>query len=316
MKQFMKTKTVTYNLMSFTGFKSLYVFSLLLEAPRTYDEICEAFKRHEFIKETISIDTLRVYLTSLKRAGCEIVRTKKAEGSKYKMVSHPFQLDISDEQIKSLVKVYKAIAKNIEIDELIILDKFLRKLVALMNNTKLLDAYERVSVFKGIKIELLDPLMRYCSDKEQITFLYNSPRSGHKEIQIVTEKMDFLNNKLYLFGTGLEYNQYSYFPVSRIEKIINVSLHKADLSGVKVYTVGYELKGSVPELRLNDDETIIETRNDNTVLVEYSSSNLFMIKQKILSYGYACKVLYPEEVKNEIVATLKAMRAGYLNGEN
>lgn len=316
MKEFMKTKTVTYNLMSFTGFKSLYVFSLLLEAPRSYADICEAFKKHEFIKETISIDTLRVYLTSLKRAGCEIIRTKKAEGSKYKMISHPFQLDINENQIKSIVKVYKTISKNIDIDELIILDKFLKKLISLLNNSSLQEAYEKVSVFKGINVELLEPLLRYCNDKEQITLLYNSPRSGKKEIQIVTDKLEFTNNKLYLYGTGLDYQQYTYLPVSRIEKILHVSVHKSDLSGVKVYNVGYELKGSVPEIRLSEGEKILETRPGNTVLVEYNSSNLFMIKQKILSYGCACKVLYPEEVKNDIISTLKQMRAGYLNGED
>ena len=118
MKEFMKTKTVTYNLMSFTGFKALYFFSLLLEAPRSYEEINEAFMQHEFIKESISIDTFRVYLTSLKRAGCEIIKTRRVEGGKYKMLSHPFQLKITDDQVKSLVKIYKMISKNIEVDEL------------------------------------------------------------------------------------------------------------------------------------------------------------------------------------------------------
>lgn len=78
--------------------------------------------------------------------------------------------------------------------------------------------------------------------------------------------------------------------------------------------MGYELKGNLPELKLGDDEKIIETKNDNTVLVEYKSSNMFMIKQKILSYGCACKVVYPESVRDEIIATLKEMRAGYIDG--
>lgn len=316
MKEFMKTKTVTYNLMSFTGFKSLYVFSLLLEAPRSYDEICEAFKKHEFIKESISIDTLRVYLTSLKRAGCEIIRTKKAEGSKYKMLSHPFQLSIDDEQIKSIVKLYKTVSKNIDIAELIILDKFLNKLISLVKNENLSEAYNKVSVFRGINIELVESLLRYCESKEQITFLYNSPRSGHKEVQIVTEKVDFANNKLYLYGTGLEYKQYGYFPVSRIEKVLNVSLHKSDLKDLEVFTVGYELKGNRPEIRLSDGEKIVESYPDNTVLVEYTSSNKFMIKQKVLSYGCACKVMYPETFRADIISTLKEMRAGYLDGKD
>lgn len=312
----MKTKTVTYNLMSFTGFKSLYVFSLLLEAPRSYAEICEAFKQHEFIKESISIDTLRVYLTSLKRIGCDIIRTKKAEGSKYKMLSHPFELSISEEQIKVIIKVYKTLSKNIELEEMIILDKFLRKLILLLNNNTLNETYQKASIFKGVDLELTEKLIRHCSNNDQITILYDSPRSGLKEIPIITDKVALTNNKLYLYGTGLEHKQYAYFPLTRIKKVLNVSIHKTDISDVKVYTVGYELKGSGSELRLGEDETIVNIDVNNTVLVEYKSSNLFMIKQKILSYGCACKVLYPDFVREEIIATLKEMRAGYLDGKN
>lgn len=43
MKEFKKSNIVTYNLMSFTGFKSLMLFALLLESPKSYKEICEFF---------------------------------------------------------------------------------------------------------------------------------------------------------------------------------------------------------------------------------------------------------------------------------
>lgn len=302
--------------MSFTGFKSLYFFSLLLEAPKSYNEVCEAFKKHEFIKESISIDTFRVYLTSLKRAGCQIVRIRKADGSKYKLVSHPFELSIDDEQIKVIAKVYKTISKNIDIDELIILDNFLQKLVNLINNKKLRETYEKISVFRDADIELVKTLSKHCANNDEVTFLYNSPRSGQKQIRILTDKISFSNNKLYLYGTSLEYKQYAYFPVSRIETVLNVALHKTDISDIKVYTVGYELKGNDAEIRLGKDEKIIEVKDNNTVLVEFTSSNLFMIKQKILSYGSSCKVLYPDFVRQEIISTLKQMRAGYLDGKN
>ena len=46
MKEFLKTNTVTYNLMSFTGFKSILIFSLLLEGPKSYSELQEILKNH------------------------------------------------------------------------------------------------------------------------------------------------------------------------------------------------------------------------------------------------------------------------------
>lgn len=313
MKEFMKNKTVTYNLMSFTGFKSLVVFSLLLEGPKSYKEICEYFKNHEYIREPISIDTLRVYLTSLRMVGCDIVRMRKAEGSKYKLVAHPFRLSIDDEQIKSIMKVYKAVSKNIELHELIILEKFLIKITERINNSGLKAAHEKVSLFNGIDPDLLEQLLKHCQNKDQITFLYNSPRSGLKEIEVVTDKIELNNNKFYLYGTGLEYNQYGYFPVSRIKSVLDVKMFKSDLSHIETFSVGYEVKADISELKLTDEEKIEEIK-ENSVIIKNTTSNPFIVKQRVLSFGYSCKVLYPESFKKEIIETLKKMREGYNDG--
>ncbi|HIS37580.1 TPA: WYL domain-containing protein [Candidatus Scatousia excrementigallinarum] len=313
MKEFMKNKTVTYNLMSFTGFKSLVVFSLLLESPKSYDEINTYFKKHEYIKEPISIDTLRVYLTSLRMVGCEIIRTRKTEGSKYKLVSHPFELQITDEQIKSLIKVYKTVSKNIELHELLMLEKFLRKISDLIKNPDLSAALDRVSLFCGIDPNLVEKLIRHCNNKDQITFLYNSPRSGEKSIEIITDKVELNNNKFYLYGTGLEYNQYGYFPISRIKAILNVKIFKTDVTNIEKFTVGYELRANPNEIKLTDEEKLVEIK-DGKLLIENTTSNPFIVKQRILSFGYACKVLYPESFKKDIISTLKEMREGYNDG--
>ena len=83
MKEFRKTNVVTYNLMSFTGFKSLLLFTILCESPKSYSEVCDYFKKHPYIKEEMSADTFRVYLTSLRRCGCEIEVKRMKGGAKY-----------------------------------------------------------------------------------------------------------------------------------------------------------------------------------------------------------------------------------------
>lgn len=313
MKEFMKNKIVTYNLMSFTGFKSLLVFSLLLESPKSYLEIKEYFEKHELIKEAISIDTLRVYLTSLRMAGCEIIRAKKSEGSRYRMVSHPFEVSLSSEQIKSLSKVYKALSKNIELIELMKLEKFLYELSDRLHNKDLKLTIKNASPLNGINLDLLEELLACSKKKQQIEILYNSPRSGLKTIEVITDKVEFNNNKLYLYGTGLEYKQYTYFPISRIEKIVDVKLRKADVDDVEEITAGYEITTKLNELKLKENEKITEIK-ENSVIVEMTSSNPFIIKQRVLSLGYACKVLYPQSFRDDIIQTLKSMMEGYFLG--
>ena len=77
MKEFLQTDKVTYNLMSFTAFKAMLIFSILMDGPKTYEEIKEIFLSQKYLNETLSIDTLRVYINSLERMGCEIVRRTK-----------------------------------------------------------------------------------------------------------------------------------------------------------------------------------------------------------------------------------------------
>lgn len=309
MKEFLKTNTITYNLISFTGFKALIIFSLLLESPKSYDEIIDYFANHDYIKETISIDTIRVYLNSLKRIGCVITKTKRCEGSKYVLVSHPFELTIAPEQIKSISKIYKTISRTIDIDELILLKKFFRKIASYIKNPEFTETFSKISILTGLDIEMLENLLQCCNKKQQIVLNYNSPRSGHKEIEIVCDKLGFENNKLYIYGNCLDYSDYGYFLVSRIIDIKEIKNNSKNFDTEEI-VVKYELLANQQEIQLNDDEKLLEV-NNNKVLIELKSSNKFRLKQRILSLGSTCKVIEPEEFKQEIIETLKRMRQEY-----
>ena len=105
MKEFLKTNTVTYNLMSFTAFKSILLFILLIESPKSYEEMQNFFKNHEYLHECISIDTLRIYLNSLKEIGCEISKKTLDGTTRYWINSHPLALKFDEKQIKIKLKV-------------------------------------------------------------------------------------------------------------------------------------------------------------------------------------------------------------------
>lgn len=312
MKEFLKNNKITYNLMSFTGFKALILFTLLMESPKSYDEICDYFLNHQYLKEKISVDTLRVYITSLKRVGCEVKRERIDKVSKYSIVAHPFELTLTDEQIQSVIKVYKNVVKNVKLSELIMLEKFFDKLSGFIKNTEFLEAYSKASAFKDTDINLVESLYDCCDKNEQIVIVYNSPNSGTKEIEIIADKLEYVNNKLYLYGTGFEYMQYGSFLVSRIQEIKEIRKVKTIPINIKELKVGYELRNNELNLQLDDNEKIIQTNKDN-VVIEITSSNEFLLRQKLLSYGPDCKILYPEEFRKDFVTRLETMKAGYYN---
>ena len=310
MKEFIKNNKVTYNLMSFTAFKALLIFSMLLDGPKSYQEFIEYFQTHDYLNEKISIDTVRVYINSLKKSGCEIIKTKRSEGSKFVLLSHPFELNVTSEQVKVISKVYKMISKTVDITELILLEKLLRKISNNIMNEQLTVLLTKFSPLSGIKIELLEELLNSCKHNLQIVLKYKSPRSGNKRMEIVCDRLGFDSGKLYLYGTSVDFCQSVYLPVVRIINVSEVKFKRTENLTVQNMRVTYKIKSRLKELQLNDYENII-SNDDSSITVEAISSNKFMLIQRILSFGSACTVLAPSDFRSELVDTLKKMRAEY-----
>lgn len=309
MKEFIKNKKVTYNLMSFTGFKALVIFSLLTNGSKSYAEISDYMENHPYLREKISIDTLRVYINSLKRIGCEIKRTRDDNKiSRYEITAHPFELKATPEQLNTLVKIYKNIIKNIEVPELLYLDNFFEKIGKYIKNTDFIDEIKSASILKNINKNILEELLDCCNKKLQIVIKYNSPNSGIKNIEILTDKLEVTNGKLYLYGITNEYKEYSSFLVSRIKNIEEIKLNKTLTNCLNEITVTCEL--SIAPYKPEENEKIIKQTKNNTI-IEIKNSNKFLLKQKLLEFGPQCKILAPEEFKNEFIELLKDMKAGY-----
>lgn len=309
MKEFLKTNTITYNLMSFTGFKSILIFSMLLEGEKTYDDLKNAIANHPYLQEKVSTDTLRIYINSLKKIGCEIIRKTKNHVTYYSIEKQPFDLQISEEQAQSILKIYKAISKSISVTDFISLQNFFEKFSKYINNQELKDKLKNISPIKNIKIELIKDLMKHVQSNNEITIYYNSPNSGKKNITILPDKMNINNGKLYIYGINSEYNNYSSFLVSKIIKIVSVNLNKSTLE-VPTYIVKYELEKEDYNFATLDCEKIIDTTGDKYI-VEIKSKNKFDIIQRIMSHTNKCKVLSPDSFKEEIITALKQMKEGY-----
>lgn len=310
MKEFVKSQKITYNLMSFTGFKALVMFSLLTDGPKSYEEICEYMLNHPYIKEKISIDTMRVYINSLKKIGCEIIRIKGEDKiSRYVIISHPFELKFTPEQLQSVVKIYKSIIKDIELKDLLYLEKFLVKIGKYIKNEDFVSEIKNISTFKDVNRKILEDLSDCCEKKFQLIITYNSPTSGEKDIEIIADKLEIANNKIYLHGFGFEYMQYGSFLVNRIKNIKEIKLNKTKPTLNLQQKIIYELKCDPSKHIIDSNEKILKTENDK-LTIEITTTNNFYVKQKLLEYGPLCKVLQPVDFQKEFIQLLKEMKAG------
>lgn len=310
MKEFLKNQKVTYNLMSFTGYKALILFSLLTEGAKSYEEIRTYFLNHPYLQESISIDTLRVYINSLKRIGCEVKRIRGEDKiSRYMILSHPFELKLTLEQVKSIEKVYKSIVKNMDIKELLAMDNLFEKIGNYIKDEDFIQNMKRISMLKDVDKNLLQELLDCCEKKEQIIISYNSPNSGTKDIEMISDKVEVLNGKVYLYGFGFEYNQYGTFLISRINCIKDIK-PSSDTPHLQTTKVVYELNCSPEKIALSENERVID-KNNNKTIIEAITSNKFLLNQKLLEYGPLCKIIYPKDYKEQFVNLLNDMKAGY-----
>lgn len=309
MKQFIKNKKLTYNLMSLTAFKTLVFFTMLVDRPISYQEISDYFFKHPLLREKISIDTFRVYINSFKKMGCDIKRIKgKDKISRYKLLSHPFELKIADEQISSITRVYRSLLKTVGVEDAFALDNFFNKVSCYANNDKFTETIKGASLFKMINKELFVKLIDCCENKDQVLLEYYSPHSGYKDIEILADKLGVKNGKIYLKGVTNEYKQEAVLPVFRIKQIKDIRDVKTISANINQLRVVFEYRGGF--LKLDDSERLIKQDGDISV-IEVVTSNKFQLKQRLLEMGPSCKILEPEEFKVEFVELLKDMKAGY-----
>jgi len=308
MQEFLKSNLVNCNLMSLTGYRTLILLTFLMESPRSNEEINACFLNNQYIREKFSVDTIRIYINSLRAIGCEITRANKANNWKYELKSHPFSYDVPKSQLSAISKLYKSFYEKIEVIDVIKLEGVFRKLSSLVQNENTKVFLNNLSLLKNIDESVLKDLIVHCKNKNQIVILYDSPKSGKKEIEIIADKLLFKVEKLYFWGDNLSLGQHSYFRVEKILEIPSIRIKKNE-EKFPLTRVVYELFNHSDYIPLADEKILEVT--DEKLTVEINAKNDFSIMQKILYYAEDCKVIYPLDFKNRLLEKLKLMKENY-----
>lgn len=316
MQQYYKTKEVSYNAIFYSAFKALIVFELLMQSPKTLDQLCETLIKMPYIKSKISKDTLRVYINSFKIAGCKV--EKKLTGEKHREYAYfieenPFRPNVTEFQCKKLFDIYDTIMYNLPFEELLKIDLLFRKFKQSFKNTFFDEQYSKHSLLKDFDIDMLATLEQCCKENALVTVLYKSPRSGLKEIPIIAHNIKIQSEKLYIEGFGMEYKQEAIFLISRIIKITNIvpgeniSLPQENI--LEVICEFYD-----PEIELTPNETLI-LQNGSTRTILHKTDNKVLSNHRFLQLANYCKILEPEEYRNEFITALKTVKGLYENGK-
>lgn len=293
-----------------TGVRAVAILAMLIESPKSLDEIIEKLVSFKHLKFSASKDTVRNDLNVLRKVGCNISNLYRARHKKYTVLSHFLEYSLDKETIDVLYTTYKSVMHYLKIEDIIKIEKLLIKLAAYTNSSYISEILRGLSITRSLNTELLTALYDLCKDKRRIIFLYNSHKSGISDFEIICDKLMLRNQKLYICGYCQEHKSYSFFLVKNIKKIIDV---KEGNIGFQFPTTNliYELKNpNEINFKPRFFETIIKETPEK-IVVKVEHENDFILQQRILELGRRCTVISPEWFRDNIIETLNKMKDLY-----
>lgn len=297
------------NQISLTGTRALVLVGLLMKAPRSLEEIREAFIDLKIMEPEHSDDILRIDLNTLRIMGCEISRSSAKTGYKYVLTKHPFCLDITSKEVSLLNKIYKRIKDNADISLLLKYDELFKKLAFHIADDDVREELYGISSLKKFNIEEIDKYREDCVNNRILNFVYKSPtakESGKKEV--CAQSLVFQNDKIYLYAYDLKKQESVIFNIKRIKSILSRKENEDNIE-VKETCVKFLIKDFGMN-EIAENEKIVET-NENGHIVEGKYHNDFVAVQRMLSFGANCTVLEPQAIRAKIIEKLKDMRKNY-----
>lgn len=297
------------NQISLTGVRAIMLLGLLAVAPRTLEEIRNAFLNYKIMDSSHSDDILRIDINTLKSFGCEISRSSAKTDYKYILSKHPFTLPITEDDIKILKKVFNNIQEKVNISSLLQLDKFLKKVSKYIYDDEMREHFIGVSPLRYYDIDKIRELEFSCLCNYTVKLMYKKQYVQHPvQKAIVAQKLLMKNEKLYFYGYDIDKKEPVTLLFKRIKSIVSKQITEEQFEQ-KNFKVKFMLINSWKDF-LTEEEQIIN-ESDTMFCTEGNYFNEFTAIQRILSFGADCIVIEPSEFKLKIISKLKEMRTIY-----
>lgn len=294
---------------SLTAYRAIKILKMLIEKPCSNSEIVKELKEDEITKKSTSDDTLRVTINSLKAVGCQIARPTPANNFKYVLLSHPFNIQFNDSQIKILLKLRNYILNN-NWKEIVELNHLLEKIITSSGNEHLLDLLNYKKPFRNIPLDILKTLLSDDLINKEILITYKTSKNKISDISILVDSIFYEAERIYILGFYRERNSYSYFNVEKISAIHSVKSvpkdYKTDFSKAIYKIFGDDIK----TFKQNSDEKIILS-DKNFILIESYIKSDFKILQRLLTFGKNFEIITPNSLKEQLSEKISKMFERY-----
>ncbi len=296
---------------SLTGARAVALIGLLMQAPRSLEEIKQAFVKFKLMEENGSYDVIRIDINTLRAMGCEITRADSKTNGKYVLNRHPYELNFDKDEINIVKRIYKKLKDEFDITTLLEYDKLFKKLANYVGDENIKNQLLSISILSSQDNDMIYQLLDDCKEKKILKLIYKSPNSEERSTkEIALNKLVCKNDKLYLYAYDLNKKEAVTLNIKRIIEILSREDDNEHRTGdFKPIDIKFRLKDFGVN-GLEDCESIVEIDKDGYIVLG-NYHNEFVAMQRILSFGANCTILSPEEFKKQLIKTLKSMKEAY-----
>lgn len=296
---------------SLTAYRALFILALLMSKPYTRDELIKELKGNPLTCKSVSVDTIRVTINTLKLSGCKISRPTRGNNYTYNLLSHPFCFDFSDEEIEVLNCVRKNISMfadwSLCFDINDFYENILFKVLSEQNVLKLKNSI----TFSDVDKNILEFLAKPSSFNKEVILTYDSVENGLCDLRVVVNKIFKDKGDLYLWCYSHKYDDYSYLRLDRIKGYKKIQNSNVPQLGNNPIVVKYAVVGdSLLSFQLYEKEQIIK-KTDKIIIVEAVAYSEFYMLQRLLSFGRDFFIISPESYKQKILDKIDLMSKEY-----
>lgn len=299
---------------SLTGARLIVILGALMIAPRDAAEMNALVSDCGLVDKNYSTDTIRIALSTLKALGCNISRPCKANNHKYQLLSHPFVLDFTEDEVNALKTVYQNLSKQDSYKTAVVFDSLIRKLNSRICNSDTVNRLLQITSFNKLLPGLLEVLVAQERQHNILKITYKSPAKNNRMVPhtIVFGKLYLRSNKLYVDGIDTETGKQLTFLASRIKSLEVIKNDKENFESQNCKIV-YKLKNS-SRVKLPKGHKIHDVSNDDVATIEAEFSSEFFAIQHILSLGADAILMEPLHVREALINKLKEVKKIYEQG--
>lgn len=300
-----------------TGYRILLLFKLLLESPRSRQDINEAFEKDPVLQKGISNDTITNIVRALRESGCIIKRPDISTQYKYVLIKHPFSTEISENVLNGLQKIREGITSFANWQLLYKTNRLYEKFSVFTVKNEDTETLLHRHALKKVDENFVKQLVKYCETKQILKVKYRSKFYNTECTIFIPDFVMFENMVMYLWGYNLRYKNIGYLRIDRLKSVSPIFFSNAKLILEQyksdILTVTYKLTGFSRNTYTPGRFERIIIENKDYIVVEAKVLSKFNFLQRIISFGTDCRLLTPQSYVHEFLLELKNVKALYTN---